>query len=93
MSELEFQSRHFGCSAFLLYVLGNDAHLATIRSERGFSFVFADDGTVRQSADEFFSEQGVAVANARLLLDCGRELKRTIAEAIASPEGVWQREV
>ena len=92
MKEQEFQTRHFGCAAFLLYVMGEAAHLATIKTERGCAFVFVDDGTCQESADAFFSDQGAAVANAYQLMECGRELKRTIAEAVASPDGVWQRE-
>lgn len=93
MTDQEFQTRHFSLAAFLLYILGPEAHLATIKKlDRGCSFVFADDGTCRQSADVFFSEEGAAVGNAFQLLECGRELKRTIAEALASPNGIWQRE-
>ncbi len=85
----EFRTRHVGLSAFLRYCLGSDAHLGTLALERGFEFVFSDNGKCRTLADQFFSAEGAAVTDARQLLECVREMR--ISTGKAKEQGCWDR--
>jgi hypothetical protein len=91
----DFYTCNFGLATFLRFALGDDAHLATMKVDGGrASFVFRDDpqGTCRSLANEFFSEEGAAVGNARQLLECSRAAKATLAKADRSEDGTWEIE-
>jgi hypothetical protein len=91
----DFYTCNFGLASFLRFALGDDAHLATMKTDNGrTSFVFRDEpqGTCRQLADAFYSEEGAAVGNARQLLECSRAAKATLAKADRSEDGTWEIE-
>lgn len=90
MSEQTYSTRHVGLAVCLRFILGDVAHLSTNVTERGSEFVFADSGDCRELASQFFSDDGIAIGNARELLEIARELRRTTAQAHVSPARVWQ---
>jgi hypothetical protein len=86
-----YQTRHVGLAAFLHFV--GVTHIATTRDEKTgrFAFTFEDQpaGRCRELGDHFFSSEGAAVADARTLLECLRELKATMIHADRNG-GLWQ---
>ena len=90
----EYQTKHLGEASFLRYVLGDAAHLATESvDQRSCVFTFDDtEGRCRELAAMFFSKQGAAVSDARVLLEIKRDVTRTSALAYADPHGVWEPE-
>jgi len=85
-----FTTKHFGLAAFLRYVLGDEAHVSTIRFENGIGLSFDDpDNRCKDLQRAFFTTEGAAVGDARALLDCSRQITDTIFEAKRS--GAWER--
>lgn len=85
----EYRTRGVSLAVFLRFVLGDAAHLETVKEERGCSFTFADRKRCLELADAFFSEVGAAVDNAKALLDCERDLRQTMRAAQSDSEGIW----
>lgn len=90
-----FKTCHQGLASFLRYAKGDAAHLRTVRDESGrMAFEFTDDGTCEELSYLFFSDdcgEGAAVGNARALLECQREIRKTISDAINN-SGEWRND-
>lgn len=90
---VEYATRHQGLAALLRYA--SIPHIRTEKEhgERGFRAVFVFDDSDRQCEGlklEFFSPEGIAVSDARVLLLSEFEIRKTIANAFA--DGVWKNE-
>ena len=80
-----YLTRHFGLAATLRFCLGDNAHISTWvePGTKRISFEFANpDGVCEKLAPVFFSEQGMAIGNARDLIEAAREVKKTMSFAI-----------
>lgn len=91
-----FRTRNQGAAACLLYILGADAHRKTfIEQPRGATFLFEDrDGTCAEITQRYFNdhgEGGYAVSDAKALLDCFIQIRRTLTAAIENG-GIWENE-
>jgi hypothetical protein len=87
-----YSTIHQSLASFLRYALGDDSHLTTTREgERTLTFRFNDDGgRCSALAKAFFSEEGAAISDARVLLDVSREIRQTMTAAIRA--GRWEKE-
>jgi hypothetical protein len=86
----QFHTRHVGLAAFLRYVLGDESHLSTEKSEKGIFFTFNDpDNKCAELETTFFSEESAVVGNARTLLDCSRQITFSMYEA--KRNGSWEK--
>ena len=87
-----FRITHQGCASLLRYVLGDGAHIRTLRRPDGrIAFEFDDpDDKAAELADLFFSHDGIATGNARQLLDCDRAVRATVGACFNSGEGEWR---
>jgi hypothetical protein len=82
MTTTPYETRHVGFAAFLRYVMGDEAHLSTERKGTGNLFSFYDpEYKIRDLQTAFFSEEGAIAGNARMLLDCSREISHSIIHA------------
>jgi hypothetical protein len=90
----EYTTRHVGLASFLRYCLGDQAHVATGKAHNGtFNFFFDDaDEKCREFENAFFGEEGVAVGDARALLECSKDVRTTIAKASRAGDGTWEAE-
>jgi hypothetical protein len=89
---MNYSTTHQSLAAFLRYGLGDDAHLTTTRDgdERTVTFRFDDpDGRCSEMAKSFFSGEGAAISDARVLLEVSREVRNTITCAIKT--GRWEK--
>jgi hypothetical protein len=94
MADGIYVTRHFGLASALRFCLGDSAHLATFvePGSKRISYEFADhEGVCEKLAGVFFSEQGMATDDARMLIEAAREVKKTMSAAIhAEGEQVWR---
>ena len=94
MSSREFVTSSVGCAAFLLFTLGDGAHVATSRDGTGtaarFFFTFQNpEGNCSELKAAFFN--GAGVDDAKALLDCQWAIRQTIRQADKDPSGIWLR--
>jgi hypothetical protein len=91
MTEL-YETRHVGLAAFLLYQR-SDLYVSTQQigpASTMFSFSNPEDCVCLEVV--FFSQEGVAVADAKALLECSRTIRQTIAQASRSQDGTYRPE-
>jgi hypothetical protein len=88
-TENNYVTRHVGLASVLLYQ--NPASYVCTRKAAQcfplFEFAAPDDCLALETL--FFSKEGVAVADARALLDCSKSIRETVAEAAKAPDGVY----
>jgi hypothetical protein len=89
----EYSTKHIGLATFLIYVLGDAAHLATeAEHERSCRFHFDDPNRqCKALGDAFFSPEGAAIDDARALLECKNQIVNSTKAARHSPDGTWER--
>jgi hypothetical protein len=82
---MHYITEHLGLSAFLLFVLGDDALLLTdtIKAPSGKTinrFTFLDEpiGRCRELATQFFAPGSIQVSDARALLECRHRIWRSM---------------
>jgi hypothetical protein len=92
-----FHTSHQGCASTLRFILGDAAHLRTYRRDDGkITFEFENsDRKANEIAALFFSEEGIAVGDARQLLESDRAVRKTVSECIRSTDlsGEWKNEL
>lgn len=87
-----YATKHHGLSAALIYFLGSNSHLRTYLGAKGAFFEFADEGECKSIAHQFFSKHGgLSISDARALLDCLIQIRKTLATAIANG-GEWRND-
>lgn len=89
---MNYSTTHQSLAAFLRFGLGDDAHLTTTREGDGrtVAFRFDDpDGRCSEMAKSFFSGEGAAISDARVLLEVSREIRQTMTAAIRT--GRWEK--
>lgn len=85
---------HQGFAAILRFVLGDHAHRRTYkRPDNKIAFAFAFEfGDSENEAKElkklFFSREGLAVSDARELLECNRAVGKTVGACVKT--GEWR---
>jgi hypothetical protein len=89
-----FRTKNQGAAACLLYALGPASHRKTfLEGARGATFLFADqDDTCAEIVQRYFSdhgEGGYAVEDAKSLIDCFIQIRRTLTAAIENG-GKWE---
>jgi hypothetical protein len=87
-----YVTKHIGLASFILYCRP-DSYVSTAKAgEWSALFTFTDPDDCEALEVAFFNTDGVAVTDARALLDCARTIKRTVSESNKSPDGVYRRE-
>jgi hypothetical protein len=88
-TENNYVTRHVGLASYLLYQ-NPASYVCTRKSAQCFplfEFSAPDDCLAMETL--FFSEEGVAVADARALLDCSKSIRATVAEAAKAADGIY----
>lgn len=87
-----YKTTNQGCASVLRFALGDASHRRTYkRRDERIGFVFDDpDGKASEVADAYFSSEGAAVADAKKLLACDREVRETVGICINA--GEWRND-
>jgi hypothetical protein len=89
-----YLTRHAGLSALLLFTgqLHTSVFVESDTKRVTFEF-YSPDGECQAIAKNFFSREGAAVDNSRLLLEAGRLIKARMSIAVKSAEQRWTNPV